>query len=267
MKRLIINADDFGPNSDVNHAIVNGMRAGWITSVSVMANFASSSDLDLLATCAKSAGVHLNYFSGRPLSPTADVSSLVDSDGNFKRISSLTDLEQMVDPHHLELEFIRQVEKMSAGPLIVSHLDNHRPEIYLIPGHLRVALIVAKKFNLPVRNPFSGDFKHYAQQITTSFGVKPTDMEVRIENALAIYKSACLKSPDYFISRFVFNEMGEDSLLDALANLGDGTSELCVHPSNGGGRGAIERDVLSRNISALVLEKNEIVLVPYETEL
>ncbi|HEX3154015.1 MAG TPA: ChbG/HpnK family deacetylase, partial [Candidatus Angelobacter sp.] len=38
MRRLIVNADDFGLTSGVNRAIIEGNRSGIVTSATLMAN-------------------------------------------------------------------------------------------------------------------------------------------------------------------------------------------------------------------------------------
>jgi len=38
MKRMIVNADDFGFSEAVNHGILKGMQEGIVTSTSIMAN-------------------------------------------------------------------------------------------------------------------------------------------------------------------------------------------------------------------------------------
>ena len=72
MKRMIVNADDFGFSEAVNHGILKAMQEGIVTSTSIMANmpgFAHAVQLyhehpDMAV------GVHLNLTCYRPLLST-----------------------------------------------------------------------------------------------------------------------------------------------------------------------------------------------------
>ena len=69
MKRLIINADDFGISKEVNEGIVKGFQEGIITSTTVMANMSEFEQAMKLAKkhSELSVGVHLNIIDGKAL--------------------------------------------------------------------------------------------------------------------------------------------------------------------------------------------------------
>jgi predicted glycoside hydrolase/deacetylase ChbG (UPF0249 family) len=79
MKRLIVNADDFGLAESVNRGIIVAHRDGILTSASLLAN-GSAFDQAIAASRQfpqLSVGVHLNISEGRPVSPAAQIPSLV----------------------------------------------------------------------------------------------------------------------------------------------------------------------------------------------
>src|SRR5215831_17721899 len=119
MKRLIVNADDFGLTAGVNLAIIEGHVQGIITSTSLLAN---GTAFDSAVAMAKGhaklgVGVHLNLTDGLPVSLPGDVPSLLNSHGflvsgavrQAKRI-----LMGRVNLREVERELRSQIEKVRA---------------------------------------------------------------------------------------------------------------------------------------------------------
>ncbi|PYV93500.1 MAG: hopanoid biosynthesis associated protein HpnK, partial [Acidobacteria bacterium] len=79
MKRLIVNADDFGLTEKVNQAIIQGHLEGIITSASLLATGAAFESAVTLARQHPKlgVGVHLNLTEGMPVSEPARIPSLV----------------------------------------------------------------------------------------------------------------------------------------------------------------------------------------------
>lgn len=85
MKRLIVNADDFGRSRGVDAGIVRAHRDGIVTATTLMTNTAHSEDAAALARANPrlDVGVHLVLTFARPISDPAAVPSLVEPDGAF----------------------------------------------------------------------------------------------------------------------------------------------------------------------------------------
>ena len=85
MKRLIVNADDFGLTEKVNQAIIQGHLEGIITSASLLATGAAFESAVTLARQHPKlgVGVHLNLTEGMPVSEPASIPSLVTEKGLF----------------------------------------------------------------------------------------------------------------------------------------------------------------------------------------
>ena len=83
MRRLIINADDFGLTAGVNRAIVEAHEHGVVTSATLMANGQAFADAIALAQCRPRLGVgcHIVLVDGAPLLDPAAVRSLLDRGG------------------------------------------------------------------------------------------------------------------------------------------------------------------------------------------
>src|SRR5208282_4356090 len=84
MRRLIVNADDFGFTAGVNRGIVEAHSRGVVTSSTLMANGPSFSDaVQLAATVPQlSVGCHIVLIDGQPVLEPKAISSLVDHTGD-----------------------------------------------------------------------------------------------------------------------------------------------------------------------------------------
>src|SRR5260370_16984488 len=85
MKRLVVNADDFGWSEGVNRGIVEAYRNGIVTSATVLANGAAFDGATQLARQERrlGVGVHLNLSDGAPLLARWEVPSLGNEGGQF----------------------------------------------------------------------------------------------------------------------------------------------------------------------------------------
>ena len=84
MKKLIVNADDFGLHPAINAGIIKGCRDGFITSTSLMCSGAAFDDavLQAKATPALGVGIHLTLVGGgKTLLQARQLRTLVDEDG------------------------------------------------------------------------------------------------------------------------------------------------------------------------------------------
>lgn len=152
MKRLIINADDFGYSRAVNYGIIDAHTQGILTSTTLMTNMPGA---DHAYTLGKEysdlgIGIHLTLTCGRPL--LDNHYTLVDPDGNFKKLHHYQKLFH-VDEEELYREWKAQIEAFLASGLRPSHLDSHH-HVNTLPGILPTFIRLAKEYKLPARNNF-----------------------------------------------------------------------------------------------------------------
>lgn len=131
MKKLIINCDDYGWDAPATQAILELGAAGQVSSTTVMANFASDTELRELRRLASptlSVGLHLTLNAGRPLSAAAAVPSLVNADGQFYTSSQLWQryLRGRVRRTELKAEIAAQLHRLAAAGLALTHADSHQ---------------------------------------------------------------------------------------------------------------------------------------------
>ena len=88
MKRLIINADDFGLTAGVNRAVIDLNQSGKLPSTTLMAvaGFTLQAASLALATPSLGVGCHVVLVDGVPVLPAAQLPTLVDQNtGRFRK--------------------------------------------------------------------------------------------------------------------------------------------------------------------------------------
>jgi len=168
VRRLIINADDFGLTSGINRAIAEAHERGIVTSATLMANsraFGEAAGLvRSLATGGApfSVGCHVVLLDGEPLLPADRVATLLQSNapnGSPRFRDSLNDFviasfRHKLDPGEIEAEARAQIERIQAAGVPPSHFDTHK-HAHMFPAVLRPLLRAAQSCYVPaVRNPF-----------------------------------------------------------------------------------------------------------------
>jgi predicted glycoside hydrolase/deacetylase ChbG (UPF0249 family) len=168
VRRLIINADDFGLTAGVNRAIAEAQDCGVVTSATLMANsraFEEAANLSraTIASGARfSTGCHIVLLDGEPLLPASRVKSLLQpgsQNGAAQFRESLNDFlvasfRNKLDPSEIEAEATAQIERIQQAGIHPSHFDTHK-HTHMFPAVLRPLLRAASSRNVSaVRNPF-----------------------------------------------------------------------------------------------------------------
>jgi predicted glycoside hydrolase/deacetylase ChbG (UPF0249 family) len=201
MRRLIVNADDWGLTRGVSEGILAAHRHGIVSSTTVLATAAL--DRELVARLRDSGlglGLHVNLTLGAPLTRGR---SLVDGDGRFVRDARRAAARATAADVRAEVE--AQVQRFeSTLKRRPTHLDTHH-HVGLHPPVREVVLDVARALGVPVRS----------QDAT----------------ARARARAARLRTPDHF-----FGESGPDAYWSVdrtirhLRELPAGVSEFMCHP-------------------------------------
>lgn len=232
MKRLIVNADDFGIAPEVNEAVERAHREGVLRSASLMVGAPAAHDaIERARRLPKLAiGLHVVLVHGQPVLPAERVPDLVTTGGEF-----LTDLVQagfrfFLRPGvraQLAAEIRAQFERFAQTGLTLDHADA-QSHMHVHPTVFRLILKVGREFGLRAvripREPFGG---------TRSIEVWLALMRMQARRA----GIAC---NDY---AFGVNEAGaltEERVLQILDRLPDGVTEIFFHPATAGFDGADE---------------------------
>jgi hopanoid biosynthesis associated protein HpnK len=163
VRRLIINADDFGLTSGVNRAILEAHQHGIVTSATLMAGGRAFAEAVRLAQGAPqlNVGCHVVLLDGEPLLPPDEVSTLLGPDNGSKRgfrnsvrQFATAALRGRIDAGQVEAEATAQIRKLQSAGLRPTHFDTHK-HAHMFPGILRPLLRAASACGVrALRNPF-----------------------------------------------------------------------------------------------------------------
>ena len=124
MKKLIINADDFGMSREVNEGTKKGIEQGIITSVSVMANMPFFEDaIRFLKKHPRvSVGLHFNITEGKPLIFPKDAKNLIREDDSFYHWPQLVTrvASKTIKRTEIEMELKRQYMELKKTGLPIT---------------------------------------------------------------------------------------------------------------------------------------------------
>lgn len=130
--RVVINADDFGRDTDTVAATIDAFERGLLTSATIMANMPAT---DQAVEWARkhpqySFGVHLVWVSDGaewPLSPAETIPSLLRGDGQFRDSTTMRirGLLRRVPASEIAAESRRQVTRLTSAGVVLSHADAH----------------------------------------------------------------------------------------------------------------------------------------------
>jgi hopanoid biosynthesis associated protein HpnK len=159
VRRLIVNADDFGLTPGVNRAIVEAHQRGVVTSTTLMANASAFDDAVKLAKQHPTldVGCHVVLMDGEPVLPARQVPTLI-AGGAFRddfTPFAAAALRGRLHADEIERETAAQIRKIQDAGLTVSHIDAHK-HAHMFPRVLRPMLRAAAACGVPgVRNPFA----------------------------------------------------------------------------------------------------------------
>ena len=157
MKKLVVNADDFGISPGVSHGIVEAFQKGIVRSTSLMVNLPSAQEACRLASGLDGlkVGIHLNLTCGVPVSPSALVPTLVDRNGKFHSLPRmlLRLLSARIRMEEIVREWDAQIARARDFGIHPSHLDTHH-HVHFHPALATVLWDLAVKHGiLRVRKP------------------------------------------------------------------------------------------------------------------
>lgn len=225
VKRLIVNADDFGFTRGVNAGIVEAFERGILRSTTLMANGPAFDDAIRLArrTPALDVGCHLVLIGGRPL--TARGERFPDSVGGL-----VARLFGSYSVDWIEREFAAQIDKIASAGIQPTHLDTHK-HTHLAPPVLESMLRVARRFGIRwIRRPFDMPLTAASNGVgwktkVLAGAVRP--LGVRLEREL---RAAGLAASDAFAGFQMTGRFRIAQLAALIRELPDGLTEFMCHP-------------------------------------
>lgn len=208
---VIVNAEDLGLCHAANVGVYDCLRTGTATSATLMIPCPWARDAAARYR-GEDVGVHLTVnaaWERYRWGPITQSPSLLDGDGGFPR--TIEDFWDHADVDEVRKECRAQVERAILWGFDVSHLDAHMDTLLLRPEFFDVYLELAVDFGLPVR--IAGDrgpdrLGFPASEVAHDAGV------VFVDRVLSARRLGA-----------------HDSIVDRLAALEPGVTELRLHPA------------------------------------
>jgi hopanoid biosynthesis associated protein HpnK len=243
MKRLIVNADDFGLTAKVNEAIIEGHFRGLISSTSLLANGEAFESAVALSRQAPrlGIGVHWNLTEGKPVAPGSSIPSLTKGRAVFARapggLSRAIFLGQ-VSMADIERELRAQIEKVLAAGVAPTHLDSHK-HVHALPALGKIAIKVARDYGIGAIRVVAEGSSALGSLLRRHPGAAATIIRQRLNGcALRLISGGWSRQLDragiacasQFYGLTATGFLDEDILGELLSRVRDGTSELMCHP-------------------------------------
>ncbi len=160
MKKIYINADDYGSTPGVSYGMYEAFDQGIITSATMLATtewFDHGVRLHNLKGKKLDLGIHLTLTYGKALTKNKLLS---DAEGNFIRpfYKELSDLDAKISDEYVEEvreEWGAQFDKLIQSGIEITHIDSHH-HVHLLNEKLyALAVEFSKKYKIPIRRSFS----------------------------------------------------------------------------------------------------------------
>ena len=230
MKRIIINADDFGLSRSVNEGIIKAHQDGVLTSATLMAN---TPGFDQAVALAKEnprlgVGLHLNIVRGRPVSRPDTIPSLLEADGRFPSRASVVMRRLFLgrmNKAELEREIRAQVEKALAAGVRLSHFDSEK-NLHVLPPFLKLALKLGRDYGInKVR--FVQEFRFSS---APGQSLKGAFLSLSCAGMKGRLRRAGMVIADRFYGISYSGRLTAAAIDRILSREEDGSAEIMVHP-------------------------------------
>jgi predicted glycoside hydrolase/deacetylase ChbG (UPF0249 family) len=240
MRRLIVNADDYGLTPGINRAIETLAEQRALTSATFMAGAAQAVQAAAYAQAHRGFGVgcHVVLVDGKPVARPEDVASLL-RPGHETFYPKLGDFLRAVfagriRPEHIEVEATAQINRLRDSGIQPTHVDTHK-HTHMFPSVLVPLLRAAKSTGVrAIRNPFEPGWSVDA----TASAPRLRKTEVTLLRALYARrflncaKEAGIATCDGTLGIAATGSLDEPTLRAILPAMPEGTWELVCHPGH-----------------------------------
>lgn len=238
MRRLIINADDFGLTAGVNRAIAEANHSGVLTSATMMANARAFPEAAAMAKAQPSlrTGCHVVLIDGDPAS--ANLPTLTNGSSRFRsslKEFALAAVRRQISADEIQQETEAQIRKIKSLGITPTHIDSHK-HTHMFPHVLRPVLRAAKACGIrAVRNPFE-PFRAWPRgAVLATPGLWLRSAGVTAFQMFAAEFRRALKEEGMFstggtVGIAATGKLDQKMLFRILSALPEGTWELVCHP-------------------------------------
>ncbi len=220
---------------EVNEGIKAGIRAGVLTSVSVMPNMPEFKDAVRFLKKHKKikVGLHFDITEGNSLLWPSQVSSLLREDNNFYSlpVMAIRLLFNQISLTEVELELAAQYQKLNETGLPINHIDSHH-HIHLFPTLFPILLKFAQSKKVKALRCRRFSLRNLTNRINQFPNAKQmVIILLSLYNNFRFYKYKSFFSNDALFDLNWEYTLSERKLLDILTNLPEGTTGIICHPA------------------------------------
>ncbi|HXX19390.1 MAG TPA: hopanoid biosynthesis-associated protein HpnK [Candidatus Acidoferrum sp.] len=240
MKRVILNADDFGLTRGVNEGIIRAHREGILTSATLMATGSAFDDAVERAKANPKLGIgcHLVLTGGVAVSPPEKIPSLAGRDGQLpKSLGAFVARVStgQVRAQDMETELRAQIERIRRAGIEPSHVDTHK-HTHVHPRVMSVLAHVAHDCGISrIRNPVENLEDSWRMTRGKGAGrIRDLAASAAVCSVALQFKSISsrygLRSPDHFLGLAATGRLDPAALCDLLDTIPEGSTEIMLHP-------------------------------------
>jgi hopanoid biosynthesis associated protein HpnK len=238
VRRLIVNADDFGRSHSANEAIIRAHRDGILTSASLMVNEAGFEEAVSLAKANPQLGVglHLTLVCGSSTLPPEEIPGLVNEAHQFSNNAVTAGIRYFFErslKDQLQAEIAAQVAKFLATGLTLDHVNGHL-NIHLHPTVFSILISNASRWRIRKMRLTNDPFRLNARLADGNWLYRTTHWLIyRLLSARSRpqLQRSQIKHTEHVFGLLQNARVDESFLLRLLPNLPQGDSELYSHPS------------------------------------
>lgn len=246
MRKLIVNADDFGFNREVTDGIIECHLAGTVTSTTLMVNMPAAEYAveQSKAYPDLSVGIHLTLDGSKPISDPSKVPALIGPDGNFHdhlKVFRLANRYRF-PADQIERELCAQIERFLSFGIAPSHCDSHHHTadcLQIFPIKLRVL----KKYGINKLRTHRGfycrdktssqKFEMFAKTLKKNVVRFPYRLYWELQHIYCRLKGYRLPDVGDCYSKLISSPPLKFDVISwrkLIENIPSGIAEICTHP-------------------------------------
>ena len=238
MKRVIVNADDFGLSPEVNAGVIRAHRDGILGSASLMvAEPAAKAAAELARqNPALDVGLHAVVCRGRSILDAAHLRGAVDASGRFLENPVLAGMRYFFDRSmrtKMTDELRAQVERHLELVGYLNHIDGHL-NFHVHPLFADILIELAVEYKVPcIRLP--------RESVITTLRLRRNNVPSKLIESVIfrilsrrtrrMMAERGLRSTDALFGLHQSGHLDEDYIVGVIDKLRDGTTELYFHPA------------------------------------
>jgi hopanoid biosynthesis associated protein HpnK len=238
LKRVIVNADDFGLSPEVNAGVIRAHRDGILGSASLMvAEPAAKAAAELARqNPALDVGLHAVVCRGRSILDAAHLRGSVDASGRFLETPVLAGMRYFFDRSmraKMTDELRAQVERHLELVGYLNHIDGHL-NFHVHPLFADILIELAVEYKVPcIRLP--------RESVITTLRLRRNNVPSKLIEAVIfrilsrrtrrMMTERGLRSTDALFGLHQSGHLDEDYVVGVIDQLREGTTELYFHPA------------------------------------